>query len=76
MLQISQKTFLLIGLVSLFIVSSALFMYHNHSLDPTITGDWWAVRFVSLEDRSNLAFEIENYTPLTQGTYEVSVDGN
>lgn len=76
MLQTSQKTFLLIGLVSLFLVSSFLFMYHNRALDPKMTGDWWAVRFVSLEDRSNLTFEIENYTSLTQGTYEILVNGN
>lgn len=74
MLQISQKTFLLVGIALLFIVSSGLFMYHNRSLDPTQTGDWWAVRFVSLDDRNDLRFEVENYSSVSEGAYQVFAD--
>lgn len=74
MLQISQKTFLLGGLALLFVVSSGLFMYHNRALDPKQTGDWWAVRFVSLQDDKSLVFEVENYSPATEGTYQVFVN--
>ncbi len=74
MLQISQKTFLLVGVALLFIVCSGLFMYHNQSLDPKKTGDWWAIRFVSLDDRDDLRFEVENYSPVIEGTYQVFID--
>ena len=74
MLQISQKTFLLGGLALLFVVSSGLFMYHNQALDPKQTGEWWAVRFVSLQDNKSLVFEVENYSPATDGTYQVFVN--
>lgn len=75
MLQISQKSFLIVGLVSLFIVSSWLFMYHNRVLDPTITGDWWAVRFVEPNDPKSLVFEVESYSGLPRGSYEVFING-
>jgi len=71
MLQISQKTFLIVTIALLFVVSSALFTYHDRALDPSKTGDWWAIRFTSLEDHTNLAFEIENYSDTTTGTYQV-----
>lgn len=74
MLQISQKTFLLTGVALLFIVSSALFVYHKRALDPNVTGDWWAIRFVSLQDEEDLRFEVENHGSITEGTYQVFAD--
>ncbi len=74
MLQISQKTFLLAGVALLFIVSSALFAYHKRALDPMVTGDWWAIRFVSLQDEEDLRFEVENHSPITEGTYQIFAD--
>lgn len=74
MLQISQKTFLLAGVALLFLVSSALFAYHKRALDPNVTGDWWAIRFVSLQDEEDLRFEVENHSPITEGTYQIFAD--
>ncbi|TXH05414.1 MAG: hypothetical protein E6R05_02095 [Candidatus Moraniibacteriota bacterium] len=73
MLQISQKTFLLIGLALLFLVSSGLFLTHDRALDPSQTGDWWAVRFVTLDNERSLAFEVENYSGPTTGSYQIVV---
>lgn len=76
MLQISQKTFLLAGLALFFIVSGVLFTLHNRALDPTRNGDWWALRFVSLENQESLAFEVENYTSVSTATYKIIMNGN
>lgn len=75
MLQISQKTFLLGGLVLFLLASAVLFTLHNRALDPERSASWWAVRFVSLDDRQSLSFEIENHSEITTGKYTVFVNG-
>ncbi len=73
MLQISQKTFLLSSLALFFVASVVLFSLHDRAMDPSQTGDWWAVRFVTLDSERNLAFEVENYSSTTTGSYQVVV---
>lgn len=75
MLQISQKTFLLAGLVLFLLASAVLFTLHDRALDPNQTGNWWAVRFVDPSDPTSLAFEIENHADTTSGQYEIYTDG-
>lgn len=75
MLQISQKTFLLGGFIAFVVASAILFTLHNRALDPRVSGDWWAVRFVEPNNPTSLAFEIENYSGIPKGSYQILVDG-
>ncbi len=75
MLQISQKTFLWTALAALVLVSATLFTLHDRALDPEVSGDWWAVRFVEPDDPHSLAFEVENHTATTRGSYAVYIGG-
>ena len=75
MFQLSQKTFLVGGFLVFVLASTILFTLHGRALDPTISGNWWAIRFVSPGTPQDLSFEIENYSPVTSGRYTVSLDG-
>ena len=73
MLQISQKSFLLGGAIAFFLTATLLFTLHDRAIDPRQTGDWWAVRFFTPNEEHSLAFEVENYSSATTGSYQILV---